>query len=58
MLYAVVQCKLGGGVWHNDDHDDTLPTMVRFIILTRACNKNMTDWDMRVWSKKQRVISC
>ena len=23
MPYALVHCKLGSGVWHNDDHDDT-----------------------------------
>ena len=53
--YAVVHCKLDSGVWHIDDHDDTV---MDFTILTRACNKNIMDWDMRVRSKKHSMISC
>jgi len=34
-----------------------IQTMMDFIILTRACNKIIMDWDMRVRTKKNCMIS-
>ena len=45
------------GVGHGTTVIMMIKTVIDFIILTKAHNKNMLDWDTRVRSKKHNMIS-